>query len=889
MRIVRTEVRNFRKLRSAVTLDNLGEGLTIVAGSNEDGKSTLLEAVRCALFQKHNLTGELADSLQPFNSSVRPQVTVEFEVNGQRYSIEKTFCRHPEASLKTPAGRFDGAAAEDKLQELLKFSRRVRGATTESEQGIWGLLWVTQGSAFSPLILNEGSRSSIRSAIEMQVGQVLGGSRGEHLLAAIDAEYHRHFTATGRPAGQYPQALRHAEQLSEKLKQTASELELYERELHDLERTEARLHRWETENTLSDLTRKHEEAQQARASVEELFKARQNAVYELKVAKAQLQLASDKTETRAKERQRLSEDEVALDKVVIGLATALRSLEPLRLTESEAQREREKLEESRSASDRELLEVERAAEHARTSAELVELTGRFEKADPAKCAVEQIRTTLNLLVADKKTIQRLESLEAEVNEAKARLDVIATSVEIQMTGGSTATLDGQQIVNSWSGRLTGRAELSIEGVTTIAIVPGGSTQDFRLDLEQKSRALHRALAKHGWKSIEEARQQLDRKVQLENDLKLQSVILEAQAPNGVEALRLEVARLQEQLKSSPAFHCTSDSIQDLSIRRLLLQKQLRATTDQLRSKDEELKLSSKATRAQEMVVAALESERQRLEASIAQLRQNLVQARAIEPDASLASNCAAMRRAHDEIQQTADRMAEQIRQKNPELIELNLERASQSLRQISDEIGSARSRAHDIRIALSAKGQRGFGETYELLTGQLALAEAECRRLKRRADAIMLLRSTLQTAERKAKEQYLLPVTDRIRPYLEILLPGTELTLTESMEVIGLKRKGVEEPFSSLSLGTREQIAVIVRLAFADLLHAQGQPAAVVLDDAIAYADAERLDRMLLVLRRAAQRSQILVLTCRERDYERAGAPIIRLSDCTDELATLVA
>src|SRR5438270_531169 len=175
MRIIQIEVRNFRKLRDAVRIQNLGPGLTVVAGSNEDGKSTLLEALRCALFQKHNLTGEHAESLQPYHSAVRPQVTVEFETDGQRYTIEKSFCQRSEALLTTATGSFSGSAAEEKLQEILRFSRRARGATGENEQGIWGLLWVTQGSAFSPLALNDGARSSIRSAIETQVGQVLGG------------------------------------------------------------------------------------------------------------------------------------------------------------------------------------------------------------------------------------------------------------------------------------------------------------------------------------------------------------------------------------------------------------------------------------------------------------------------------------------------------------------------------------------------------------------------------------------------------------------------------------------------------------------------------------------------------------------------------------------
>ncbi len=119
-----------------------------------------------------------------------------------------------------------------------------------------------------------------------------------------------------------------------------------------------------------------------------------------------------------------------------------------------------------------------------------------------------------------------------------------------------------------------------------------------------------------------------------------------------------------------------------------------------------------------------------------------------------------------------------------------------------------------------------------------------------------------------------------MQPYLRLLLPDTELRLSEELDIVGLRRGGVEEEFRSLSLGTREQLAVLTRLAFADLLRESGQPAAVVLDEALVYADDPRFKRMLHILRKAAEKTQIIVLTCHERDYEGAGAPIIRLADC---------
>jgi uncharacterized protein YhaN len=73
-------------------------------------------------------------------------------------------------------------------------------------------------------------------------------------------------------------------------------------------------------------------------------------------------------------------------------------------------------------------------------------------------------------------------------------------------------------------------------------------------------------------------------------------------------------------------------------------------------------------------------------------------------------------------------------------------------------------------------------------------------------------------------------------------------------------------------------VAVITRLALADALRASGRPAAVILDDALVNADEGRLERMHLVLHKAARTLQILVLTCRERDFARLGAPMHRVA-----------
>ncbi len=127
------------------------------------------------------------------------------------------------------------------------------------------------------------------------------------------------------------------------------------------------------------------------------------------------------------------------------------------------------------------------------------------------------------------------------------------------------------------------------------------------------------------------------------------------------------------------------------------------------------------------------------------------------------------------------------------------------------------------------------------------------------------------------------PLSRLIEPYLQAILPGCRLQIDEAtMAMVGLRRGEHLEPFASLSIGTREQLAVIVRLAVADLMAQRGESVPLVLDDALVFCDDARFDRMLKLLRRGASRHQILVLTCHEREFLRAGAPVIRLADCRD-------
>jgi uncharacterized protein YhaN len=82
-----------------------------------------------------------------------------------------------------------------------------------------------------------------------------------------------------------------------------------------------------------------------------------------------------------------------------------------------------------------------------------------------------------------------------------------------------------------------------------------------------------------------------------------------------------------------------------------------------------------------------------------------------------------------------------------------------------------------------------------------------------------------------------------------------------------------------LSRGTQEQLGVLTRLAFADMLLDRGFPVSLILDDPLVYSDDARLDAMTEILTEAGKRMQVIVLTCRERAFRHLDANRISLLD----------
>jgi hypothetical protein len=881
MIIRRLEVRNFRKLVGPVVLDGLQAGLTVVVGDNEEGKSTLLQALRTVFFDRYNLGGQDAESFLPYNSVVRPEISVCFELQGKSYMLRKAFCQKPEAELRMPDGVLTGPAVEEKLQQLLRFTPPGRGACGEQHQGIWGLFWVEQGRGFLHLNQNPYSRSTLRSTLESEVGDVLGGQRGERLLSSVKQQHDRFFTRGGKPRGDYAQSAVLTAQLESDLATVEKALSEYEEKLDQLQRNEAALARHRADSTIENAGKEHGKAEEAYRAVEKLQRALKDSEAAAKVAEAEFNLAA----AGFQQRQKIIDDLQVSRNDAKSLAGQLDNM--VSRVQECSQRAANATEGVKQASaayrsaDARFQSADAAVRAAGLEHDASETRGHLERARTAKEQLDAALAAAGAIRVDDDDLKKLKKLEGDKGTAAQQLAAVATNVEIELEKTQTARIGDRQLTPPISEHLTEVTRIDLPGSARIVVSPGGDLEELRAHAEKTEEKLRRALASLGFADTAAAEACLAEKKGLLVQAEKQEALVRAHAPGGLEALQSDVAAKEAQL--ADLRRKAGDALGSLA--------EAKAALDTARGKraDAELKLNECAAQLKQheddlaiarQHLAKLQGNSETAANHLKALEDQLKEARdQVQDDASAQAVTDAQGKL-DGARTAVAAARQQLKASEPEAVMLRLEAARSALGNIEADINKLQQAARDLRVELRALGQKGLGEDKDRLEGELAAARARQASLDREAQAIRLLQRVLSEAEKTAKETFLSPVTRHLRPYLKLLLPDAELRMNEDIEIVGLQRGAVIEDFEHLSVGTREQLAVLTRLAFADLLREKGQPAAVILDDAIAYADRDRFERMQLILRKASKNLQVIVLTCDERDYQSLGAPIVRLDQC---------
>ena len=132
-------------------------------------------------------------------------------------------------------------------------------------------------------------------------------------------------------------------------------------------------------------------------------------------------------------------------------------------------------------------------------------------------------------------------------------------------------------------------------------------------------------------------------------------------------------------------------------------------------------------------------------------------------------------------------------------------------------------------------------------------------------EAWKLLRDTLLETESQAADHLGRALAPAIGERFDSLTQARygALQLGQGLDAQGIFKEGESRGLDELSIGTREQLATVMRIALAERLKS-----VLMLDDQLVQSDVSRTRMIGEMLRNAAETIQVIVLTCRPEDYE---------------------
>lgn len=196
MIITHIAVEGVGRFRARHVVRGLGPGLNLLCAPNEAGKSTIFRALQTCLFLRHDANTKDTRALACLGAQLPARIAIGFANDGIEYRVEKAFLRST-SSRFFKAGTLvaEGRAADEAVWSILGIEPGAR----MFEDSAFGLFWVRQGQSFEPMQPSDDMRAMLSRAIEAEVGQVLGGERGERVLASIAAQLNEEETKNGHP------------------------------------------------------------------------------------------------------------------------------------------------------------------------------------------------------------------------------------------------------------------------------------------------------------------------------------------------------------------------------------------------------------------------------------------------------------------------------------------------------------------------------------------------------------------------------------------------------------------------------------------------------------------------------------------------------------------
>ncbi|MDP3277221.1 MAG: hypothetical protein Q8Q09_18675 [Deltaproteobacteria bacterium] len=496
-----------------------------------------------------------------------------------------------------------------------------------------------------------------------------------------------------------------------------------------------------------------------------------------------------------------------------------------------------------------------------------------ERVEKSRKLAQQLRRSLdsaNVLVAAQPVPSSDPGVEPEVLatiEALSR-DTLSLELETRALSPRIRAVEGaiaSKITAPYE--LVEDTEFDFEGVV-VRMIPGESGADVEcVAIESKLRA---KLERLGVESVEQARAAHLTYVASSTRQRELYSHLSRVAPNGVAVCEAELHALSERLARLPNTNEVVETSATLLLARATAERELEdacartvvASEVMMRRSEEARAMDQRATEAQVTFEERLQVLRSQTQA--------LDEERALASDSELEEHFALATQRLAQATAAQSVVASKLEIDDPARRRAALAQATQQLAAHADERNRTRDALSRHSGELDEVARQGRFDQLQENERLLEDAESDLAQLAETAQSVRLLKRIAAKEYLDAADSLLLPVRQAAASLLPMLWRESALQLESGgWKVKSLIRNGVAEEFGELSGGAREQLAVIVRIALAQVLARDRSAMPLILDDILGWTDDERLRRMLQVLEKASQQMQVILLTCHPRRFEK--------------------
>jgi DNA repair exonuclease SbcCD ATPase subunit len=893
VRSIRLE--GWRCFAAPVELGPFGEGLNVVYGPNGVGKSTVMMALVRALFDSHKVGGDEVKALRPWGRSLNPKVTVEFQKNGSRYRLHKQFLSAPSAHLsRLEKSQFvpvaESLAADEQARQILSGDASLRGVTKQQHWGLAQILWAAQGD-LELHALSPGTRATITDAL----GGQLSGPAVETIETRIAETYQRFFTPTGQLRGGASApaivGLRSERETAEveraALLRRLAEFEAASRRIEDLRgRTNQAK---QSEHGLTETVKGARERAQLYKDVLAQQKLHQQEVSSAEDRYTTLKTRADAIiSTRAQQRSaveqlaRLEDDLPAQAKQVDQCRAvsdrAKQALEQVRSRRPEVQA-------ARQASQR----AERFASARQERAGLDNVLEQVRQADQERNELCEQRS--HLVAPNKGTLQQIKKAARARDDARLRLDAAVITIRIEPESATTLEISAAEEPGTKSVAanepvlLKGCPHVAfrLPGIARIeATGPSAGTDELRRLWSCATEELGRLSAGFGTQDVDLLEQLHAQAADLDaKTSQIETKIATLLGRRELEEIRSNRAResqiLEELLAEFPAWEVSGPDAAALAKEAEDVERRFTADVDAAEAENDRagdaLNRALQKQSAYEADLKGASQQIQDIEKRLAALTEDRLD------DAQRGAACIEIALARDVARGKLAEVDGKLRTIGDDparivgVFEAQLDATRKQADDSAKELNIEEGRLQQIAAEAPYSALATVEEQIDRLTAEIARQQLQI-------DAIRLLYETLKERKREMLSSVLGPVRARANRTLERIVGGQfkEIQFDESMLPAGIAPISTDEAISldALSGGEREQLYFAVRLALADVAF-QAERQLVVLDDVFIYTDTARLARIVTILDEAADRFQIVLLTCHPERYR--GLPNAKFFD----------